>query len=278
MSGIEDDLLNLRVMLCFLESAPGDATVTGISRTLKEEKYKISRVLIALEKEGLVDRSDIRNPRLTEKGQASAMRLRTRVQISLNHLLYEGVDSESAGHDSYIWSLYCTDDTMNVIRESEERCRVKYAIREQKNFSGAELCRKLKNGRYSFPFLIYREQMKDGKILSMANEGFEHPCVLNVEDGIGEVQLRAIPMGAKSRMTGDFMKGKVTNLQYFESGRFVSAESKGQVYSIPAGVLSFVNIGTGIGQILHGTVGLQMDCSVGIIHMPTSKAMFTMLI
>ena len=77
MPGIEDDLLRLRVMLCFLESAPGDCTVTGISRTLKEEKYKISRVLIALEKEGLVDRFDTRNPHLTEKGQEAAKRLRT---------------------------------------------------------------------------------------------------------------------------------------------------------------------------------------------------------
>lgn len=167
---------------------------------------------------------------------------------------------------------------MDVIRESEERYRVKYTMRDQKKFSGAELCHKLKNGRYSFPFLIYREQMKDGRLLSMANEGFEHPCVLNVEDGVGELQLHAIPMGAKSRMTGDFMKGKVTNLQYFESGRFVSVESNGHVYSILAAALSFVNIGKGIGQVLHGTVGLQMDCSVGIIHMPTSKAMFTILI
>lgn len=68
------------------------------------------------------------------------------------------------------------------------------------------------------------------------------------------------------------------NLRYFESGRFVSAESNGQVYSFPAAVLSFVSVGTGIGQVLHGTVGLQMDCSVGILHMPTSTAVFTILI
>ena len=83
MPGIEDDLLRLRVMLCFLESAPGDCTVTGISQTLKEEKYKISRVLIALEKEGLVDRFDTRNSHLTETGQEAAKRLRTGYRIPI---------------------------------------------------------------------------------------------------------------------------------------------------------------------------------------------------
>lgn len=43
---------NLRVLLCFLQSDPEDCTVTGISRTLHEEKYTVSRAMAALEKEG----------------------------------------------------------------------------------------------------------------------------------------------------------------------------------------------------------------------------------
>ena len=41
------DILKLRVLLCFLKSAPEHCTVTGISRTLNEEKYTISRSLRA---------------------------------------------------------------------------------------------------------------------------------------------------------------------------------------------------------------------------------------
>ena len=71
MPTITEDLI-MRVLLCFLKSAPEDCTVTGISRTLKEEKYKISRAVIELEKEGLVDRSDQRHPILTETGRKQA--------------------------------------------------------------------------------------------------------------------------------------------------------------------------------------------------------------
>ena len=277
MPELPDDL-KLRVLLCFLKSAPEDCTVMGISRTLKEEKWKISRVLIGLEKDGLVDRTNIRKPVLTPQGLDEAKRLLKRVEISLNHLLYEGVDVESAMHDAYLWSLYCTDQTMDIIRDSEERYRVKYEMRDQKNFSGAELCKKLKDGCYQFPFLIYREHVKNGNILSMANDGFDHPCTLFVENGVGLIQLSARPMAAKSGLSGSLMKGKVSSLRYFDFGRFISAESNGSVYSFPADVLNFVSMGTGIGQVLHGTVCLQMDCSVGIMHMPTSTAIFTVLI
>ena len=39
-----------------------------------------------------------------------------------------------------------------------------------------------------------------------------------------------------------------------------------------------LNIGSGVGQILHGSVCLRMQCSVGTKHMPESTAIFTILI
>ena len=51
------DLLRLRVLLCFLRSTPENCNVTGISRTLREEKYTISRMMAHLERDGLVDQS-----------------------------------------------------------------------------------------------------------------------------------------------------------------------------------------------------------------------------
>lgn len=62
------DLLRLRVLLCFFRSTPENCNVTGISRTLREEKYTISRMMAHLERDGLVDRTDNRRPILTEGG------------------------------------------------------------------------------------------------------------------------------------------------------------------------------------------------------------------
>ncbi len=271
-------ILRLRVLLCFLKFNPADCTVTGMARTLGVEKYAVSRAITALEKEGYIQREGSRNLLLTEKGYLTAKRYSERLEITLNHLLYEGVDLESARQDAYVWALYCTDSTMEAVRATEEHYRVKYELRERKQFGGGILCKKLKDGCYPFPFLIFREHVKNGSNLSMANKGFEHPCHLYVKKGIGTIQLRAGSMSANSQLDGKLMKGRVRNLRYLDGDRFMNAEASGQIFSFPADTLQFVNMGTGAGQILHGSVCLQMECSVGPIHMPESVAIFTMLI
>lgn len=272
------DILRFRVMLCFLKSAPEHCTVTGISRTLKEEKYTISRIMQSLEKEGLIDRTNVRSPVLTEAGHTLAERYSERVEIATTHLLYEGVDIENAKRDACYWALYCSDKLMEVVSSSEERYRVKHELRNRQSFSGAELCRLMKDGSYQFPFIVYREQVKNNSNLSMANEGFEHPCTLYVNGGVGFIQLRSLTITAKSGANGTMLSGKVDKMEYFDSGQFISAEMHGNVISFPAEVLNFVNMGSGVGQILHGSACLKMQCSCGSMHMPESKAIFTILI
>ena len=51
-------------------------------------------------------------------------------------------------------------------------------------------------------------------------------------------------------------------VEYFDVGRYVSAALRGNVISIPAEVLNFVILVKG-GQVLHGSVPLRMNCSVG---------------
>lgn len=274
----EPDVLKLRILLCFLQTEPNSCTVTGLARTLNEEKYTISRMLTSMERDGWVDRSDSRRPFLTEKGRTAAKRYSERISITLNHLLYEGVDMENARRDAFYWALHCSDKTMEAIRESEERYRVKYELREQKHFGGSVLCRRMRDGSYSLPFLIYREQVKDGNNISMANEGFVHPCTLVIRNGEGFIQMRAVSVSANSGLTGRRMRGKIKSLRYFDNGAFSSAEQNGDIFLFPAAALNFVNIGSGTGQILHGSVCLKMICSVGVVHMPESTAIFTMLV
>lgn len=270
------DILRVRVLLCFLKDHA--CTVTSIARTLGEEKYTISRMLISMEKAGLIDRKEKRGPKLTESGKQKAAYYEERIAVIINHLLYEGLDTENARKDAFNWALYTSEEAMNTIRATEERYRVKYELRDRKNFSGAMFCRKLRNGSYRFPFLIYREHVQQGSNLSMANEGFEHPCTLYVENGAGMIQLRAVPLTARSAADGTFMRGKVKSVKYFESGSYVEAEASGNLISFPASALKFVNVGDGVGQILHGSVCLKMECTAGTLHMPESRAIFTILI
>ena len=131
------EILKLRVLLCFWKLSPADRSVTGIARTLGKEKYAVSRAVSSLEKDGLVQRENARSPQLTEAGRQAASRYSERFETALNHLLYEGVDLESAKQDAFVWTLYCTDSTMETVRATEERYRVKYELRGQKQFSGA---------------------------------------------------------------------------------------------------------------------------------------------
>lgn len=272
------DILRLRVLLCFLRKDEKDCTVMEIARTLGEEHYTVSRAIAALEKEGFISREQPRKPRLTEKGCIQAQRYAERIATTMNHLLYEGVNMDSAQSDAYYWALYNTDATMEVIRSAEEKCRVKYELRDQKQFSGATLCKKLKDGEYRFPFIIYRENAKGGSNISMANEGFEHPCVLSVKDGAGMLRIKAVEITANSASTGKAMRGRIKSMKYFDNGNYINADENGNILSIPASVLSFKNVGKGMGQILHGLVCLRMQCTVGVIHMPESTAIFTILI
>lgn len=272
------ELLKMRVLISFLNEDERTCTVTGLAAMLGEGKQKVSRILMALEKEGLLDRSNLRRPCLTAEGQQKAAYYEDRSSVVLNHLLYEGLDIDNAERDAYAWALYSSAQGIELIRSSEQRYRAKYELRRVPRFTGQELCRHFRDGEYEFPFLLYKEQVEQGSNISMANAGFAHPCTISVRDGVGTVLLHPVEMAAHSKVTGRIMHGRVRNLSYLQDDRFVPARDDGGVICFPAGALEFLNIGSGMSQILHGSVCLKMQCTVGTRHMPESTAIFTILI
>ena len=108
------DILKLRVLLCFLNEDPKTCTVTGLAGVLGEGKRKVSRIFMAL------DRSDLRRPRLTEAGRARAAYYEERTNVVLNHLLYEGLDIDSAMHDAYAWALIRSEHAFRLYTPAEE--------------------------------------------------------------------------------------------------------------------------------------------------------------
>lgn len=271
-------LLQLRILMCFLNAGPEGCSNSSLNKTLGIEKYTLSRVVMEMEKMGLVDRSNVRRPVLTEKGQREAEYYAERMDITISHLRYEGVDVATAKQDAYYWALYNSEETMNVIRATEELYRIKYELRKKKSFTGADLCKLLKDGTYSFPFLIYREHAKDGEMLSMGNVGFETPATLTVKNGIGMLQLRTVKAQVVSPRDGIRMQGKVNKLKYMQYGDYNTAELVGDVVSIPLSALKFVNIGSGAAQIFHGSVSIMVSVSVGTMNMPESVAVLTLLV
>lgn len=271
------DMIKLRTLLCFLNEEK-ECSVTNIARTLGVEKYLISRVLVALEKEGLVNRSNPRMPMLTKEGQEKAEFYASRVKVTTNHLIYEGVNIKDAREDALIWALYGSEEALKVFYSSADIYQIKYDMRNQKSFSGEVLCKKMEDGIYEVPFLFYREHIRDNNNLSMANMGFHQPCILHVQNGKGTIQLHIREVLKKSIQSGNIQSGHVKNFKYYHDGYATNAEINGNILSFSAAALNFINIGTGVGQILHGSVCVEMECTVGNVHMPRSKAIFTIML
>lgn len=272
------EILKMRVLICFLNENARICTVTGLATMFGEGKQKMHRIFATLEKEGLLNRNNPRSPVLTELGREKAHYYENRINIVLNHLLYEGLDMDNAEHDAYAWALFSSDKGMEIIKSSEQRYRAKYELRKREQFDGTELCKHLHDGEYRLPFLIYKEHMTDGNNLSMSNSGFEHPCILTVTNGEGTIQLRPKEIWARSQMTGQEMIGRVRMLMYWDGMTFKNAETVNGMLTFPASTLSFLNIGSGMEQILHGSVCLKMQCSVGTNHMPEATAIFAAML
>ncbi|MFW2551490.1 hypothetical protein, partial [Klebsiella pneumoniae] len=89
--------------------------------------------------------------------------------------------------------------------------------------------------------------------------------------GGGYVLVRAVDMEGSSKLSGAQMRGRVKHLKYFDGRRFIEAAVSGDLIQIPLGYFNFVNIGNDtMTRILHGSICLKMQCTVGEIHMPES--------
>ena len=169
---------------------------------------------------------------------------------------------ENARPDALKMALHMSGQSIDVFRSEEELEAVKYEFRDRRKFSGSEFFSKLPDGNYRLSFIIYREKANNVTNVSMANEGFEHPGILSVTDGVGTAA----------------MKGKVKSLKYFDNGDYISAELNGDIVAFPAESFKFYNLRPGFSPVLHGTLPIKITANVGTMHMPDSIAFFTILL
>lgn len=258
--------------------AETSCTVTGISRTLDVTKQTISRIIMELEQEGFIDRSDVRHPKLTDAGYRVAQMYEEKISVSMNHLMYEGVSIDHAKHDAYFWALYNSENTMDVIRSSEKIVRVKYELRKQRKFSGLFLSQMLEDGEYSLPFIMYRENTKNGSNVSILDDLFEHPCILTMKDKKGFIQLRTVCSVYPFECRDEFMHCKINNVQYYDNGVYINAEKSGDTFAIPFDVLNFINMGKGTYQMFHGSVCCKISWDSRNHHGGEAISFFTILL
>lgn len=269
----------IQLLLYYLEAEPKKRTVTDSARILGTTKWAVTRALNALEKQDVVERQENRKTVLTVSGKKLAEKCRGQMKILEQYMQYQDIPPVQIKENALrALSAGFSDEFMDRLAEQEGRMRLKEIFAGHRDFHGGDICNYLKDGSYYFPFIIYREQIKNHNNLSMANRGFENPCELIVKDHEGLVYLAVKTVSAESMSSGKKMEGRVNKMQYLYGGEFRDGGIDGRYVYFPVTALNFIAMGKGRDTLLHGSVCLKMQCSVGDMHMPESTAIFTMFI
>jgi len=270
--------LGLRVLLGILADEPAPCSVTDIARSLGEEKYTISRMAGQFERNGWLCRDDARKLRLTDSGRSLAQRYAARVDALMKALRGSGIDLAQAKTDALQSALVLSDQTVQVISRFGHLEQIKSELEANRIYSGVQIGERLGAGRYEAPFVIYKAKSGGADNLSMANDGFENPCMIDVSASAAAVEIHAIALNKKSRFGGELLRGRVQSLSYHHNGRFIRAEQMAGVIAIPLEAFRFRRFGGGNRLLLHGTVRIRLQVGVGVAHMPDSEAILAVIL
>ena len=269
----------IQLPLYYLEAEPKKRTVTDSARILGTTKWAVTRALDALEKQDVVERQENRKTVLTASGKKLAEKCRGQMKILEQYMQYQDIPPAQIKENALrALAARFSDEFMDRLAEQESRMHIKEIFAGRRDFHGGDICNYLSDGSYYFPFIIYREQIKNHNNLSMANRGFENPCEVIVKDHEGLVYLAAKTVSAQSMSSKNKMEGRIQKLQYLYDGEFRDGGIDGRYVFFPVTALRFISMGKGRDTLLHGSVCLKMQCSVGDMHMPESTAVFTMFI
>ena len=269
----------IQLLLYYLTAEPSKRTVTDSARSLNVSKWVVTRTLDTLEKLNIVERLENRKTVLTVPGVKLAEKYQKQRKVLEKYMQYQDIPPAQIKENALrALAARFSDEFMDRLAEQESRMHIKEIFAGRRDFHGGDICNYLSDGSYYFPFIIYREQIKNHNNLSMANRGFENPCEVIVKDHEGLVYLAAKTVSAQSMSSKNKMEGRIQKLQYLYDGESRDGGIDGRYVFFPVTALRFISMGKGRDTLLHGSVCLKMQCSVGDMHMPESTAVFTMFI
>lgn len=142
----------------------------------------------------------------------------------------------------------------------------------QRNSTNVDVTHILKKGSFEVGFQLFKYHQDKNKIgeVSMADQGFSKPAVLQKNNRGVYLELTIKEMKAVSRITGELMTGHLTGLKYEENGVIVKPVIRGGKVKIPLEVFQVQD--TGEGRI-EASLLIMATCSVGRKHMPESSAL-----
>ena len=142
-----------------------------------------------------------------------------------------------------------------------------------KDISGDMLSANLDDGQYLFAFTVYKADKME---ISMANDGFFHPGILDIKMGHGGLVLKPKEVERESMMGKMVLKGKLSSLKYQVGEDYLECRMIKDDYIIPISKLRFHY--SKEERILQTSVKIKVKPTVGKIHMPESIAIMNVII
>ena len=272
----ENDLLKMKILIYFHQNEPSLCTVGKIADRLGSFKQKVSKILIELELEELVDRSDNRHPVLTKKGILLADKYTNSMKMTMEYLINEGVSLENVEKDAYNIVMCSSDSTMDAIKRRYTINAMKKELRGMGNFCGKTISEYLYNGMYPINFIIYRQHAEYNNHISMANNGFEHPAHIFVENGVGKIRLKIKDLRADTPYKG-MVKGKASEVHYLYEKKYEKAEMLGDFVTLPLNAMKFTSMGNDSNLQIEGSIFMKIKSTINTVYMPESEAIFTVV-
>lgn len=267
----------MKILVYFHQNEPALCTVGKIATRLGSFKQKISKNLIELEEDGLVDRTDNRHPVLTKKGVLVADECTNTIKMTIEYLVSEGVSLEYVEHDAYNIVIGTSQSNMDIIKRKYIISEMKKELRGKGVFSGKEIGQYLYNGMYPINFIIYRKYAEYNNHISMANAGFENPAYLLVENGVGKIRLKIKEIRVDDLYNG-MVKGNLNDVQYMNEGKYEKAEVLGNFVTFPLASVKFITLGNDANLQMEGSLFIKFKNNMNTKCFLESEAIFTMVI
>lgn len=241
-------------------------TVTRMAQEVGVSKSTFSRVLNTFYQEGLTCEKGKGN--LTCHGCHLARDYLKDINKLSNWLkVTAGFNDEEAYQEALSLVLVLSTQARSKLVNNTSKERLFNLIDNVKEINGDMLCANLDDGQYPFAFTVYKA---DKMGISMANDGFFHPGILDIKMGHGRLTLKPKEVERESLMGKVVLKGKLDSLRYQEANNFIECEFVKGDYLIPISKLRFYY--SREERLLQTSIKIKVKPSVSKFHMPESEA------
>ncbi|WP_297669400.1 NEAT domain-containing protein [Thomasclavelia sp.] len=262
----------LAYLLFLYKQKETNCTVTRLAEEFGVSKSTFSRVLNIFYHENLIIQKG--KGILSTKGEKLAKNyFKDIAEIKLWLKNISNLSDEEAYQEALTLVLVLSNKTRYNLISDLYKKKLFEKIDKIKSISGDMLTVNLEDGKYQFAFTIYKLNKLE---ISMANDGFVHPGILEINNGKGNLILFPKEIEHESLLGNIILKGQVESLKYMLDQEFISSQNIKNSYIIPIDRLKFHYCKEE--RILQTSIKIKVRANVGIIHMPESCAVLNIIL